>query len=260
MGNLFRIGYLQKYIRRSHYRTALVGGSCIGDRQDTIVCCARIRMLRIWHCRHASLAGLTVFSPKSVLSDRIVRSILRSPVIYFCLPSALYFQVESIDQSSLSNSLLFRSSTYIFRSQKWRRKMTSMITCSKVGHPMKDGFVCSSLRSHSVILFSVLVVLIGDSGVGKSNLLSRFTRNEFNLDSKSTIGVEFATKSIKVDAKTIKGKDQSTVCQVGLCWADHNFFSRSSQHKFGILLVRSAIEPLPVLITGIFCEIDMRVC
>jgi Ras-related protein Rab-11A len=49
-------------------------------------------------------------------------------------------------------------------------------------------------------------VLIGDSGVGKSNLLSRFTRNEFNLESKSTIGVEFATKSIQVDAKTIKGE------------------------------------------------------
>ena len=42
------------------------------------------------------------------------------------------------------------------------------------------------------------VVLIGDSGVGKSNLLSRFTRNTFSLDSKSTIGVEFATRTIKV--------------------------------------------------------------
>lgn len=41
---------------------------------------------------------------------------------------------------------------------------------------------------------SQTVVLIGDSGVGKSNLLSRFTRNEFNLESKSTIGVEFATR------------------------------------------------------------------
>ncbi|KAJ0088785.1 hypothetical protein Patl1_33241 [Pistacia atlantica] len=30
------------------------------------------------------------------------------------------------------------------------------------------------------------VVLIGDSGVRKSNLLSRFTRNEFSLESKST--------------------------------------------------------------------------
>ena len=33
-------------------------------------------------------------------------------------------------------------------------------------------------------------MLIGDSGVGKSNLLTRFTKNEFNLESKSTIGVE----------------------------------------------------------------------
>lgn len=42
------------------------------------------------------------------------------------------------------------------------------------------------------------IVLIGDSGVGKSNLLTRYTRDEFNLESKSTIGVEFATKSIVI--------------------------------------------------------------
>lgn len=37
-------------------------------------------------------------------------------------------------------------------------------------------------------------------------VLSRFTRNEFNLDSKSTIGVEFATRSINVDTKTVKAQ------------------------------------------------------
>ncbi|CAF1562971.1 unnamed protein product [Adineta steineri] len=57
------------------------------------------------------------------------------------------------------------------------------------------------------------VVLIGDSGVGKSNLLSRFTRNEFNLESKSTIGVEFATRSIQVDKKTIKAQIWDTAGQ-----------------------------------------------
>lgn len=57
------------------------------------------------------------------------------------------------------------------------------------------------------------VVLIGDSGVGKSNLLSRFTRNEFNLESKSTIGVEFATKSIQVDSKTVKAQIWDTAGQ-----------------------------------------------
>lgn len=48
--------------------------------------------------------------------------------------------------------------------------------------------------------------MIGDSGVGKSNLLSRFTRNEFNLESKSTIGVEFATKSIRTEGKVVKAQ------------------------------------------------------
>ena len=57
------------------------------------------------------------------------------------------------------------------------------------------------------------VVLIGDSGVGKSNLLSRFTRNEFNLESKSTIGVEFATKSIQAEGKTIKAQIWDTAGQ-----------------------------------------------
>jgi small GTP-binding protein len=51
------------------------------------------------------------------------------------------------------------------------------------------------------------VVLIGDSGVGKSNLLSRFHRNEFNIESKATIGVEFACKSIVVsDNKIVKAQ------------------------------------------------------
>ena len=40
--------------------------------------------------------------------------------------------------------------------------------------------------------FLFKVVLVGDSGVGKSNILSRFTRNEFNLQRKATIEVEFA--------------------------------------------------------------------
>ncbi|CAF5201323.1 unnamed protein product, partial [Rotaria magnacalcarata] len=39
------------------------------------------------------------------------------------------------------------------------------------------------------------------------------TRNEFNLESKSTIGVEFATRSIQVDKKTIKAQIWDTAGQ-----------------------------------------------
>ncbi|GAB2299709.1 Ras- protein Rab2BV [Dionaea muscipula] len=57
------------------------------------------------------------------------------------------------------------------------------------------------------------IVLIGDSGVGKSNILSRFTRNEFCLDSKSTIGVEFATRTLQVEGKVIKAQIWDTAGQ-----------------------------------------------
>ncbi|KAK8612307.1 hypothetical protein V6N13_092423 [Hibiscus sabdariffa] len=57
------------------------------------------------------------------------------------------------------------------------------------------------------------IVLIGDSGVGKSNILSRFTRNEFCLDSKSTIGVEFATRTLEVEGKTVKAQIWDTAGQ-----------------------------------------------
>ena len=40
------------------------------------------------------------------------------------------------------------------------------------------------------------IVLAGDSGVGKSNLLMRFTKNEFSLKSMMTIGVEFSTRLV----------------------------------------------------------------
>lgn len=57
------------------------------------------------------------------------------------------------------------------------------------------------------------LVLIGDSGVGKSNLLSRFTRNEFILESKTTIGVEFATRTIVVEGKRLKAQIWDTAGQ-----------------------------------------------
>ncbi|XP_054799045.1 ras-related protein RABA6b-like [Prosopis cineraria] len=56
-------------------------------------------------------------------------------------------------------------------------------------------------------------VLIGDSGVGKSNLLSRFANDEFRLDSKPTIGVEFAYRNIKVADKLIKAQIWDTAGQ-----------------------------------------------
>lgn len=54
--------------------------------------------------------------------------------------------------------------------------------------------------------FVFKVVLIGESGVGKTNLLSRFTRNEFNHDSRTTIGVEFSTRTLTLDGHLVKAQ------------------------------------------------------
>ncbi|PIN05996.1 GTPase Rab11/YPT3, small G protein superfamily [Handroanthus impetiginosus] len=57
------------------------------------------------------------------------------------------------------------------------------------------------------------VVVIGDSAVGKTQLLSRFAKNEFCLDSKSTIGVEFQTRTVNIKSKVIKAQIWDTAGQ-----------------------------------------------
>ncbi|CAI9783976.1 unnamed protein product [Fraxinus pennsylvanica] len=57
------------------------------------------------------------------------------------------------------------------------------------------------------------IVLIGDSAVGKSNLLARFARDEFYPNSKSTIGVEFQTQKMEINGKEVKAQIWDTAGQ-----------------------------------------------
>nr|GEU53872.1 Ras-related protein RABA4d-like [Tanacetum cinerariifolium]GEU87527.1 Ras-related protein RABA4d-like [Tanacetum cinerariifolium]GEU95056.1 Ras-related protein RABA4d-like [Tanacetum cinerariifolium] len=66
---------------------------------------------------------------------------------------------------------------------------------------------------NSKIDYVFKVVLIGDSAVGKSQLLARFARNEFSVDSKATIGVEFQTKTLVIDQKMVKAQIWDTAGQ-----------------------------------------------
>lgn len=52
--------------------------------------------------------------------------------------------------------------------------------------------------------FLFKIVLIGDSSVGKTNIFTKYLNDEFDPDSKATVGVEFGTKNFKIEEKIIK--------------------------------------------------------
>ena len=47
-------------------------------------------------------------------------------------------------------------------------------------------------------------IIIGDSSVGKSNILLRYVHNSFNPEFLTTIGVEFGAKNIEINKKIFK--------------------------------------------------------
>ena len=66
-------------------------------------------------------------------------------------------------------------------------------------------FFTSSIKTSLIYNPFLLVVVTGDSGVGKTNIINRFTTNEFSLESKATIGVEFGHSEITLpDGSQVK--------------------------------------------------------
>ena len=57
------------------------------------------------------------------------------------------------------------------------------------------------------------VVLVGDSFVGKTNIMSKYIKNEFHEDSKATVGVEFGSKQFTIEGHLIKAQIWDTAGQ-----------------------------------------------
>ena len=70
---------------------------------------------------------------------------------------------------------------------------------------MEEIFIKNHQQISSInedYLFKIIV--LGDCAVGKSNILSKYSKNIFNKSSKSTIGVELVTKFFRYENKIIK--------------------------------------------------------
>jgi small GTP-binding protein len=57
------------------------------------------------------------------------------------------------------------------------------------------------------------VVLVGDSFVGKTNIMSKYLKDEFHEDSKATVGVEFGSKQFTIEGHSIKAQIWDTAGQ-----------------------------------------------
>ena len=81
------------------------------------------------------------------------------------------------------------------------------------------------------MIFKTLI--IGDTNVGKSNLLLRYVKNDFSVDMKSTVGVEFGSKILKILGINIKAQIWDTAGQERYRSMTSSYFKWSK----GVLIV-----------------------
>ena len=94
------------------------------------------------------------------------------------------------------------------------RQKESLIDChlSHFNHLNQLGSTPQN-DSDDFVVF-VVVILVGDTGVGKTHLLSRYIKNELPKNKYPTIGVEFATKGVTLKAGgTVKAQIWDTAGQ-----------------------------------------------
>jgi len=66
------------------------------------------------------------------------------------------------------------------------------------------GLVCAGVVYMVANILQIKLLLIGDSGVGKSCCLLRFSEDSFTPSFITTIGIDFKIRTIELDGKRVK--------------------------------------------------------
>lgn len=82
------------------------------------------------------------------------------------------------------------------------------------------------------------LIIIGDCGVGKTNILMRYCEDSFKLNYVSTIGVDFKVKSMQVGDKRLKFQIWDTAGQERYRNITQTYYKGAA----GIILVYSLTE------------------
>jgi small GTP-binding protein len=120
------------------------------------------------------------------------------------------------------------------------------------------------------------IIIIGDSSVGKTNLLVRFAENEFTDSVQPTIGIDFKTRQVEVEGRHVKlqcwdtaGQERFRAVTMSIYLGARGImivYVITNQSSFDSLEgwlaeVRTVLpENTPVLLCGNKCDLDhMRV-
>lgn len=106
------------------------------------------------------------------------------------------------------------------------------------------------------------LLLVGETGVGKTCLLCKYTNDEFINAHISTIGIDFKMKTLQIDDRKVKVQIWDTAGQERFESITKQFYRRAQ----GVLLVydissRSSYESIPKWLSYVrqFCKEDVSV-
>ena len=116
------------------------------------------------------------------------------------------------------------------------------------------------------------VIIIGDTGVGKSNILSRYVKDEFSSNSKSTVGVELGIKFLKIKNTNTKIQIWDTAGQERYKAITSSYFKGSngcfivyditSESSFNNIenwyaeIQKETSKDIPILLVGNKCDLE----
>ena len=83
------------------------------------------------------------------------------------------------------------------------------------------------------------IVIIGSTNTGKTNIATRYIRNQFNESQKATVGVQFLSKIVQVRNQNIKVTLWDTAGQERYKSLSKVYYKGAS----GVLIVYDATEP-----------------
>ncbi|VDO69804.1 unnamed protein product [Schistosoma curassoni] len=107
-------------------------------------------------------------------------------------------------------------------------------------------------RNGNELLINFKLLLIGDSGVGKSSLLMRYTNDCFESQLSATIGVDFKVKLVTVpDGTKIKLSIWDTAGQERFRTLTPNVYRGSHAAVFGKLRFKNLLRIILCGFTGI---------